>query len=88
MKVMHSLFNETFPELQVSCWYYYNDFTGNYFLRFDRPQVDVRSRCEELKTKVRDSSSNDNAKRVADGKLTVNTHRYQIKLREIGMKCN
>lgn len=83
VKIMHSLFNEKFSELQVSYCYYYNYFKENYYLRFGRPDVDVCSKCEELKTKPKGSSLNDTVNRTVDGELTVHTRSYRKSYKKI-----
>lgn len=89
VKIMHTLFKQKYPDANVSYWFYHKYFHENYSLKFGRPQVDVCSKCEELKTKLK-SSLNDSAKRAAAAELMVHTRRYQKfyrKLREIKETC-
>lgn len=90
IKIMHALFTEKHPDAKVSYAFYYNYFKSHYSLRFGRPQVDVCSKCEELKTKMKCSFLNENAKKAAAAELMVHTRRakkFYSKLKEIKTKC-
>lgn len=51
--------------------FYYNYFKENFGYSFGRPRVDVCSTCENLNTKLKEKSLNDNAKRTAAAELLV-----------------
>lgn len=92
VKTMHSLFLKKHPDLEtmVKYEYYVKYFNENYCFKFGRPQVDVCSECERLKTKLLDQQLNNNAKRVIAAELIVHKRRakkYYTKLQEIKKKC-
>lgn len=77
VKKMHDMLIEKHPDLNTVIKYeyflvYYN---VNYGYRFGRPQVDVCSACEELGTKIKSQTLNDNAKRVATAELLIHKRR-------------
>ncbi|KAG8241322.1 pre-mRNA-processing factor 17 [Homalodisca vitripennis] len=58
----------------------------NFGYRFGRPQVDVCSTCEELQTKIKSKTLNNNAKRTAAAEFVVHKRRankFFSKLQEI-----
>ncbi|PSN53749.1 hypothetical protein C0J52_02214 [Blattella germanica] len=65
VKKMWKLFQSEHPQRKVSYWYYWKIFKDNFNLKFNQPQVDTCCLCEQLKVKIKSSSLNDNAKRVA-----------------------
>lgn len=92
VKSMHRIFVEKFPELESNIKYdfFNNFFKENFDLSFGRPQIDVCSKCEELKVKLRDPHLNDNAKRVASAELMIHKRRsnkFFKKIEEIKNIC-
>lgn len=88
VKKMHELFIAIHPNLKqlVKYEYYLNYYKTNYNFRFGRPQVDVCSTCEDLITKMKSTTLNDNAKRVASAEFIVHKRRakkFYTKLQEI-----
>lgn len=77
IKKMHELFIVNNQNLVgvVKYEYYLKYFNDNFGYRFGRPQVDVCSICEELNTKIKSSSLNEVAKRVAVAELLVHKRR-------------
>lgn len=82
---MYELFINKYPDLrEVVKYEFYLDYFKKF--RFGRPQVDVCSICEDLKIKIKSSTLNDNAKRVACAELMVHKRRakrFYNKLNEI-----
>ncbi|KAL1489772.1 hypothetical protein ABEB36_013706 [Hypothenemus hampei] len=81
---------QNFPENNVKYKFFYNFFKQNFDLTFGRRQVDVCSKCEELKIKIRDAHLNDNAKRVATAELIVHKRRaskFYMKADEVKKMC-
>lgn len=88
VKKMHDLFIEKHPDYKnkVKYEYYLEHYNKNFGFRFGRPQVDVCSTCEDLKTKLKSSSLNESAKRVASAEYIVHMRRankFYKKLNEI-----
>ena len=89
---MYHLFTKKYAEERekVKYKFYLKAFKENFALRFGRPQVDVCGECEQLSTKLKDHSLNDNAKRVAAAEMTVHNRRankFYAKLKEIKALC-
>lgn len=53
VKTIHSMFNEKYPDLNVTYKFYLQYFNGNFSLRFGRPQVDTFITCEEPAAKIK-----------------------------------
>lgn len=79
VKQMHAMFLKKYPNLtgKVKYDFYWSYFKKHFSLTFGRPAQDTCSTCEELKTKLKNSSLNDNAKRVAVAELLVHKRRSQ-----------
>lgn len=75
VKQMHKMFMEKFPDSKVKYSFYLKYFHENFTYTFGRPQVDVCSACEELGQKIKSTTLNDNAKRVATAELLVHKNR-------------
>lgn len=83
---MHSLFKDKFPEENVTYLFYLNYFHENYLYLFGRPQKDVCSLCEELSTKLRNPSLNDNAKKTVAAEKMIHIRRskkFYNKIKEV-----
>lgn len=74
-KIMHSLFLEKYPGLEVKYEYYLKYLHENYNYRFGRPQKDVCSRCEEYKTRLKNLSLCDSVKRAIVAERMVHIRR-------------
>lgn len=74
---LHEMFINDNPDLKdlVKYHFYYSYFHENFGYSFGRPQVDVCSQCESLKSKLRDQALNDNAKRTAAAELMIHKRR-------------
>ncbi|GBP40872.1 hypothetical protein EVAR_88933_1 [Eumeta japonica] len=93
VKIMFELFSKDYPQYKdvVRYDYYRTYFKQNFDYRFGRPQVDVCSVCEELESKIKSTSLNDNAKRVAVAEKMVHVKRakkFYNKQKEILTLCN
>ncbi|GBP78544.1 hypothetical protein EVAR_61676_1 [Eumeta japonica] len=93
VKIMFELFSKDYPQYKdvVKYDYYRTYFKQNFDYRFGRPQVDVCSVCEELESKIKSTSLNDNAKRVAVAEKMVHVKRakkFYNKQKEILTLCN
>lgn len=77
VKKMHEMFVLENVDLGaiVKYEYYLKIFNEKIGYRFGRPQVDVCSTCEELGTKLKSQTLNENAKRVAAAELVVHKRR-------------
>ena len=75
VKQMHEMFMEKYPDSKVKYSFYLKYFHENFTYTFGRPQVDVCSACEELGQKIKNTTLNDNAKRVAAAELLVHKNR-------------
>lgn len=77
VKIMHELFLKKHPDQANTIKYdfYRKYFNDNHGYRFGRPQVDVCSTCEELEAKIKSTTLNDNAKRVAAAEKIVHLRR-------------
>lgn len=90
---MHELFLLKYPDLlpnMVKYEYYLKYFKENFGYRFGRPQVDVCSTCEDLNVKIKSTTLNKNAKRVAVAELLVHKRRakkFYSKLQEVTQLC-
>lgn len=93
VKIIHELFCKNHPEHANTVTYdffrkHYND---NHGYRFGRPQVDVCSTCEELEAKIKSSTLNENAKRVAVAEKMVHLRRakkFYLKQQEVLKVCH
>lgn len=54
---MHKMFQDKHPQAKVTREFYHAFFRKNYSLRFGRPQVDVCSMCELLKTNCKSAKT-------------------------------
>jgi len=77
IRKMYDMFITGNQELQdnVNYNFFYIYYKENFRYSFGRPQVDVCSTCENLKSKLKDKSLNDNAKRAAE--LLIHKRRAQ-----------
>lgn len=91
VKIMYELFLKKYPHYQcVKYDYYRKYFNDNHGYRFGRPQVDVCSTCEELEAKIKSSSLNENAKRVAVAEKIIHLKRakkFYNKQKEVLALC-
>lgn len=75
----------------VTYKYFLQYYQENYGYRFGHPQVDVCSACEDLYSKIKSSSLNENSKRAAVAELLVHKRRackcYQ-KLKSVTEMCS
>lgn len=62
IKIMHGLFVEKYPQVNVNYKYYLKFFQENVSIRFGRPQVDTCITCEQLNVKIKSPSLADNVK--------------------------
>ncbi|XP_046684222.1 uncharacterized protein LOC124370001 [Homalodisca vitripennis] len=88
VRKMHDMFLEKHEDLKniVKYEYFLKYFRDNFGYRFGRPQVDVCSTCEELQTKIKSKTLNDNAKRTAAAEFVVHKRRakkFFSKLQEV-----
>lgn len=65
VRIMHNLFRQKHPELDVKYSYYRKVFKENFTLSFGRPQVDTCYTCGDLSVKIKSAFLNETAKRVA-----------------------
>lgn len=72
-KILHEFLIGKHPELKEVVTYknFLQYYQENYGYRFGRPQVDVCSACEDLNSKIKSSSLNENAKRATVAELLV-----------------
>lgn len=77
LKIMHDLFRNKYTEHANTIKYdfYRKYFNDNHGYKFGRPQVDVCSTCEELEAKIKSTTLNENAKRVAVAEKIVHLRR-------------
>lgn len=90
---MHEMLVEKHPELKdiIKYEYFLTYYKENYGYRFGRPQVDVCSMCEDLNTKIKSSTLNENAKRVSVAELMVHKRRaskFYKKIQEVSELCS
>lgn len=62
--IMHNLFKEKHPNLNVKYNFYRKIFLESFSLKFGHPQVDTCGTCEELEVKIKNRFLSDAAKRV------------------------
>lgn len=91
-KILHNLLIIKHPELKevITYKYFLQHYQENYGYRFGRPQVDVCSTCEDLNSKIKSSSLNDNAKRAAVAELIVHKRRackFYKKIKSVTDMC-
>ncbi|CAG9832866.1 unnamed protein product [Diabrotica balteata] len=74
---MYDMFLQKHPDLgtKVKYEFFLKYFKENFGYRFGKPQVDVCSTCEDLQTKLKSTTLNDNAKRTAAAELIVHKRR-------------
>jgi hypothetical protein len=90
IKTMHKLFKAEHPGIKCEYSTYYTFYKENYNYRFGRPQKDVCGNCEELNTKLKSNTLNDNAKRAAAAEKMIHVRRaekFYSALKEITKKC-
>lgn len=90
IKTMYKLFINKYPNCKVKYSFYYTYYKENFNYRFGRPQKDVCGKCEELSTKIKSNTLNDNAKRVAVAEKMVHLRRaknFYSALQDITRKC-
>lgn len=88
--IMHKLFKELHPELDVKYSYYKKIFKEQFSLSFGCPQVDTCSTCEELDTKIKSKVLNETAKMVALAEKSVHKKRakkFYNQLKSISQRC-
>jgi len=71
---MHKMFQDKHPQVKVTREFYRAFFRKNYSLRFGRPQVDVCSMCELLRTNCK-SAKTDKQRLEAESKLKIHNMR-------------
>lgn len=74
----------------MTYWFYHKIFKERFSLRFGRLQVDSCVTCESLNVKIKSSSLNDVAKRVAMAELVVHKRRRRKlydKIKEMTKVC-
>lgn len=91
VKIMWELFLQKYPQYKyVKYDYYRKYYNDNHGYRFGRPQIDVCSTCEELEAKIKSTSLNENAKKVAIAEKMVHLSRakkFYNKQKEILALC-
>lgn len=71
--------------------YFLQYYQENYGYRFGRPQVDVCSACEDLNSKIKSSSLNENTKRASVAEPLVHKRRackFYQKLKSVTEMCS
>lgn len=93
VRIMHQMFKEKHPSLDVKYSFYRKIFLEHFELKFGRPQVDTCCSCEELEMKIKSKFLNDTAKRVYVAEKMVHIRRakkFYKKLQDISAlaKCD
>lgn len=57
LKIMHTIYQQKYPDYPVKYKFYLKYFQENFSLSFGRKQIDVCALCEELKIKLKKPSS-------------------------------
>lgn len=89
LKIMHDLFIQTYPDLNVKYGFYRKIFQERFNLKFGRPQVDTCSACEELSIKVKNKVLNLKARQVAVAEKAIHLRRskkFYNKMKDIEKK--
>lgn len=90
LKIMHTIYQQKYPDYPVKYKFYLKYFQENFSLSFGRKQIDVCALCEELKLKLKNPHLNDDAKRVYKADLEMHkshANKFYKKLQEVESKC-
>jgi hypothetical protein len=90
VKIMHTLYEQKYPDHPVKYKFYLKYFQENFSLSFGRKQIDVCGLCEELQIKLKNPHLNDNAKRIYQADIEIHktqANKFYKKIQEVETKC-